>query len=71
MPEIKEPYEKRFGNLAIEKGFITVEQLIEAFKNQVKGEIRGKFQLIGEILLDLKYMTPDQFDEVLGELMKD
>ena len=71
MSEQSEPYEKRFGNLAIEKGIITPEQLIEALKNQVTGEIRGKFRLIGEILLDLKYMTPDQFEEVLDVLIKD
>ena len=33
-------YEKRFGNIAIEKGFITPQQLIEALNIQITGEIR-------------------------------
>ena len=39
MPE----FQKRFGLIAVEKGFITAEQLVEAFKVQVLEEIeKGK-----------------------------
>ena len=64
--------EKRFGNIAIEKGFIARKQLLEAMDIQVREEIKkGKRLLIGEILLDLDYMTLEQFEEVLVALIKD
>ena len=72
-------YEKRFGNIAIEKGFITPQQLIAALNIQITGEIKdGKHRLIGQILFDLNYMTTEQIQmtieqiqEVLGVLIKD
>ncbi len=61
-----ENYEKRFGVLAIEKGFITPDELFEALRVQVQDEIeKGTHRLIGEILLDRNSMTPAQIDEVL------
>ena len=61
-----EHYEKRFGVLAIEKGFITPDELFEALRVQVQDEIeKGTHRLIGEILLDRNSMTPAQIDEVL------
>jgi len=32
------PFQKRFGLIAVEKGFITADQLVEAFKVQVLSE---------------------------------
>ena len=64
-------YEKRFGNISVEKGFITQQQLVEALKNQVVEETKnGKHFFIGEILLDLNYMTLEQMEEVLVALIK-
>lgn len=61
-----ENYEKRFGVLAVEKGFITPDELFEALRVQVQDEIeKGTHRLIGEILLDRNSMTPAQIDEVL------
>jgi len=61
-----ENYEKRFGVFAIEKGFITPDELFEALRVQVQDEIeKGTHRLIGEILLDRNSMTPAQIDEVL------
>ena len=61
-----EHYEKQFGIIAIEKGFITAENLIETLKMQVEEEIKNKtHRLIGEILLDKEYITPGQIQEVL------
>ena len=62
---------KRFGVLAIEKGFITTEQLVRAIEEQIKNEIeQERHRLIGEILCDKSYMTKEQCDEVLMELGK-
>ena len=65
-------YEKRFGNVAIEKGFITKYQLGEALINQVAEEIENsKHRLIGHILFDLNYITNEQIQKVLGALIQD
>jgi hypothetical protein len=56
---------KRFGSVAVKKGFISVEQLIEAVKIQVKQDVeKGESKPIGEILLELGFITRDQYDEV-------
>jgi len=57
---------KRFGFMAVEMGFITLDQIIEAMKIQVKEDLKDqKHRLIGEILVDLGYMNPSQVDEAL------
>ena len=72
MPEIAKPYKKRYGNVAIEKGFITPEQLTEALNQQVMKEIHdGEHHLIGVILYDLGYITLEQDLEVLNSLEQD
>jgi hypothetical protein len=61
-----EHYEKQFGIIAIEKGFITADNLIETLKIQVEEEIQYKtHRLIGEILLDKGYINPSQIQEIL------
>ena len=58
--------EKRFGSIAVEKGFITPNQLIEALKIQRTEEvITGKHTLLGEILLEQGHITTQQINEVL------
>ena len=65
-------YEKRYGNIAIENGYITPDQLAEALKIQVLEENNGgSHRHIGLILFELKYITLTQDREVLGVLMKD
>lgn len=61
--------EKRFGLIAIGKGFITMEQLIEAMKTQVCEDIDKKnHRLIGQILVEMGSMTLLQIGEVLDAL---
>ncbi len=58
--------EKRFGTIAVEKGFITKEQLVEAMKVQVADELKGAgHRLIGSVLCDLGFMNADQVMDVL------
>ncbi len=69
MSEKTEPYEKRYGNIAIEKGFITPEQLMEALNIQVMEEINdGNHRLLGVILFEKKFITLMQDKEVLDTL---
>jgi hypothetical protein len=59
-------YEKRFGVVAIEKGFITLEQLVTALRIQVLENVEeGTHRLIGEILFDQGLMSTEQIDQVL------
>ena len=66
-----EVHDKRFGVIAVEKRFITKEQLFEALRVQVEEDLSGKpHTLIGIILIKLGYLTPEQADEILSVIMK-
>lgn len=66
-----EHLEKRFGILAVEKGFITADQVIEALKVQVTEDIeKGKHRHIGRILLEQGLITLSQINDLLGLLGK-
>ena len=61
--------EKRFGTIAVEKGFITLQQLVDALEIQVRENLAGaKHRLIGEILSDLGFLTQPQIKEVLKSM---
>ena len=56
----------RFGTIAVDKGFITPEQLMEALSIQAQENIQeGTHRLIGQILLDQGLLTESQIDDVL------
>ena len=51
-----EHLEKRFGIIAIEKGFITPEQLIEALRIQVVEDMqKGEHRIVGRIFLEQSF----------------
>ncbi len=57
---------KRFGAIAVEKGFISEDQLLQALNIQAKENITtGDHRLLGQVLLELEYITEAQIDEVL------
>ena len=63
--------DKRFGVIAVEKGFITKEQLFEALQIQVEEDLTGKpHTLIGLILVRLGYLSREQAEEVLLTMRK-
>jgi len=64
--EVEELTEKRFGVVAIEKGFISMNQLLEGLEIQVEEEIeQGLRRVIGAILVEKGYMDLLQVQEVL------
>jgi hypothetical protein len=66
-----EVHDKRFGVIAVEKGFINKEQLFEALKIQVEEDLSGKpHTLIGIILIKLGYLTHEEADDILLALKK-
>lgn len=71
MKNISRKYCPRFGQVAVGMGFITEEQMIEAFRCQVGEELSGQgHRLLGSILMDKDWMTSDQVEQVLNVLMK-
>ena len=63
--------DKRFGVIALEKGFVTAEQVVDALKTQVEEDISlGTHRLIGRILLEKQVITLSQLDEVLSYMEK-
>ena len=62
-------YAFRFGKIAILKGFITEQQLVEALDDQIDYNLMNdNHKLIGEILLEKGWMTQDQIGIVLDNL---
>ena len=67
----EEQKRRRFGILAVSKGFITVDQFTQALEIQAREDLEGADRRrIGEILVDLDYMTPQQVNAVLEALIK-
>jgi len=61
--------DKRFGAVAIDKGFITLENLIEAMKIQILENLDGSdHRLIGQILWEEGFIDSDQINEVLKSM---
>jgi hypothetical protein len=64
-----EKLDKRFGTIAFEKGFISLENLLQALKIQVTEDLQGmSHRLIGQILLEQGYITDAQINDVLGAM---
>jgi len=63
--------EKRFGVIAIESGYVTPKEFVDALKIQVMEDIeKGRHRLVGRILLEQGIITLEQIDKVLGKLGK-
>lgn len=63
--------EKRFGTVAVEKGFTTKEHILEAMRLQVEENLDGKeHRRIGSILYSLGSITLPQINEVLESMQK-
>lgn len=64
-----EQQEIRFGILAVNKGFVTPDQIVKAFETQLAEDLsKGEHKPIGRILLDQELITTEQLDEILRDL---
>ncbi len=62
----KKNYHKRFGTIAVDKGFIDDNQLIKALEIQAKENVlEGKHRLLGQIFVDEGLLSTAQVDEIL------
>lgn len=60
---------KFFGEIALEKRFVSAEQLYEALTIQANHRASGLLEKqLGQILLEMGYMTEEQISEVLDVL---
>lgn len=67
----REHLEKRFGLIAVEKGYVEPEHLIDALKTQVVEDMeKGEHRLIGRILLEQGLLSTAQIDNILDILGK-
>ncbi|MBW2615789.1 MAG: hypothetical protein JRD02_06410 [Deltaproteobacteria bacterium] len=61
--------EERFGTIAVKKGFVTKEQVLEGMKVQMERNLDGlEHRLIGSILYSMGYITLPQIDEVAEDV---
>ncbi|HEC12773.1 MAG TPA: hypothetical protein ENI80_05915 [Acidiferrobacteraceae bacterium] len=61
-----ERYEKQFGVTAVEMGYITPDQLVEALRTQIQEDLEeGKHRLLGQILREQELMSPNDIETVL------
>jgi hypothetical protein len=68
---LSKEYCPRFVKIAVEKGFVTEEQVKEALSHQKDDDsFNRRYRLIGQIFFEKGWMTFQQIDLVLIELSK-
>ena len=69
--EISNKYNPRFGQISVESGYVTPEQVKQALLEQVEDDIAHRpHRLLGEIMLAKGWMTSNQIKKVLNKLHK-
>lgn len=57
---------KHFGTVAMDRGFITKDQFIDAMAIQIENDLDGiETKSFGETLKSVRYMTDEQITEVI------
>jgi hypothetical protein len=70
-PAFPKKFCPRFGLLAVEMGFVTVEQVREAMGEQVDDDFaRRPHRPLGDILVGKGWMSPREVDMVLEKLLE-
>jgi hypothetical protein len=67
----KELSEARFGVAAIQKGFVSLEQIIDALGVQIEENISsGTHRPLGQILVDQELIDCSQLEDVLQTIKR-
>ena len=67
---VSQKYTPRFGQIAVEKGFVTSEQVKQALLEQIDDDLAHKpHRQLGMILLEKGWMNVQQVEAVLNELL--
>ncbi|MEE9604129.1 MAG: hypothetical protein V3V70_01035 [Candidatus Scalindua sp.] len=62
-------YSPRFGEIAIDKGFVTEKHINEALAEQAEDDLSNEpHRLVGSILFEYGWITKKQIDIILYEL---
>ncbi len=65
-------YSPRFGEIAVNMGFVAEKQLNEAYVEQIEDDFSNKpHRFIGDILLESRLITNKEMYIVLTELIKE
>lgn len=65
-------YCPRFGEIAVEMGFVTEKQLIQALVEQIEDDFLNRpRRLIGTIFFEFGWITNEQIDIILVMLFKE
>jgi hypothetical protein len=65
-------FSRRFGMIAVNRGYVTPEQLKEALAEQIDSDLACRpHQLLGMILYEKGLMSLTQIDQVLDEIIMD
>ena len=68
---ISDKYCPRFGQTAVEMGYITEAQLKEALCSQIEENLSNQeHRLLGAILFDKEWLTSDQVEKIMNTLLK-
>ncbi len=68
---LSKQYCPQFGKIAVDMGFVTAEQLIEALDEQIEDNLSNEPpRLIGSILFEHGWITDAQIDIVIDILFK-
>jgi len=63
---MKKNYNKRFGTIAVDKEYITEDQLVKGLEIQAQENImEDKHRLLGQIFVEEGLLTTSQVDEIL------
>ncbi|WP_018990385.1 hypothetical protein [Aromatoleum toluclasticum] len=69
--DLSRKYCPRFGQIAIELGFLTESQLTDALARQVREELSGQgHRLLGAILFDTDILSATQVEQITTELFR-
>lgn len=69
---MSDKYCRRFGQIAVESGYISEAQAREALCRQIDEDLAGKtHRLLGTILFDLEWMNSGQIEAVLDRLLEE
>lgn len=65
------PYCSRFGTIAVELGYLAIDQLKAALEEQLEDDLNNRpHRVIGAICFARGWMTPEQIDVVLNHMFK-
>ena len=63
---MKKNYHKRFGTIAVDKGYIEEDQLVWALEMHAKENVmEGKHRLLGQIFVEEGLLKTEQVDDIL------